>query len=66
MIAQPGNAIAHIDPADIQTHTGSTHGSSGRHEAAPVWSRHGALRADGGGAGGIGGAFFVLCRAARG
>ena len=43
MIAQPGHAIAHIDPADIQTHTGSTRGSMRRHEAAPVRCRHGAL-----------------------
>ena len=43
MIAQPGNAIAHIDPADIQTHTGSTRGSPGRHDAAAARSYHGAL-----------------------
>ena len=44
MIAQPGHAIVHIDPADIQTHTGSTRGSPGRHDAAAARSYHGALR----------------------
>ena len=43
MIAQPDHRIAHIDPTDIHTHTGSTRGSTGRHDAAAVWSHHGTL-----------------------
>ena len=53
MIAQPGRAnaaplrsgkIAHIDPAAIQTYTGSARGGTRRHETAPVCRRHGALQ----------------------
>ena len=43
MIVQPDHRIAHIDPAAKQTYTGSSRGSTGRHDEAAVRSHHGTL-----------------------